>query len=115
MRIGLDAREAFRPEPRGIGLYVRDADGKGNVVLVRSIDEVRSVVVKPIGTYLPPIPAVRGITQLGDGGLAPVIDLDVLLQSAQAHRFDTAILSHSAAAITRVVVADDSLSVRRAL
>jgi hypothetical protein len=23
MRIGIDAREAFRPEPRGIGLYVR--------------------------------------------------------------------------------------------
>ena len=23
MRIGLDAREAFRKEPRGIGLYVR--------------------------------------------------------------------------------------------
>ena len=99
----------------GIGLYVRDADGKGHVVLVRSIDEVRSAVVKPVSAYLPPIPAVRGITQLGDGGLAPVIDLDVMLQSAQAHRFDTAILSHSAAAVTRVVVADDSLSVRRAL
>lgn len=99
----------------GIGLYMRDADGNGNVVLVRSIDEVRSVVVKPISAYLPPIPAVRGITQLGDGSLAPVIDLDVLLQSTQTHRFDTAILSHAPAAIIRVVVADDSLSVRRAL
>ena len=38
-------------------------------------EEVRSVVVKPLAAYLPPIPAVRGITQLGDGGLAPVIDL----------------------------------------
>ncbi len=99
----------------GIGLYVRDADGKGNVVLVRGIDDVRSVVVKPISAYLPPIPAVRGITQLGDGGLAPVIDLDILLQSAYEHRIDTAILSQPSATITRVVVADDSLSVRRAL
>lgn len=99
----------------GIGLYVRDADGLATVVLVRSIDEVRSVVVKPISAYLPPIPAVRGITQLGDGGLAPVIDLDVLLQSAHTRRQDTRILSHAAAAVTRVVVADDSLSVRRAL
>ncbi|NOT89084.1 MAG: response regulator [Lysobacter sp.] len=99
----------------GIGLYVRDADGRGNVVLVRGIDEVRSVVVKPISAYLPPIPAVRGITQLGDGGLAPVIDLDVLLQSAQQSHFDTADLSLTAAPVTRVVVADDSLSVRRAL
>ena len=99
----------------GVGLYVRDADGKGNVVLVRGIDEVRSVVVKPISAYIPPIPAVRGITQLGDGGLAPVIDLDVLLQSAQQSHFDTANLSLTAAPVTRVVVADDSLSVRRAL
>ncbi len=99
----------------GIGLYVRDADGNGNVVLVRGIDEVRSVVVKPISSYLPPIPAVRGVTQLGDGGLAPVIDLDVLLQSAQQSHFDTADLSLSAAPVIRVVVADDSLSVRRAL
>ncbi len=99
----------------GIGLYVRDADGNGNVVLVRGIDEVRSVVVKPISAYIPPIPAVRGITQLGDGGLAPVIDLDVLLQSAQQSHFDTADLSLTTAPVTRVVVADDSLSVRRAL
>ena len=99
----------------GIGLYVRDADGKGNVVLVRGIDDVRSVVVKPISAYLPQIPAVRGITQLGDGGLAPVIDLDVLLHSIHEQRFDTAILSRAPAAVTRVVVADDSLSVRRAL
>jgi chemotaxis protein histidine kinase CheA len=99
----------------GVGLYVRDADGKGNVVLVRGIDEVRSVVVKPISAYLPPIPAVRGVTQLGDGGLAPVIDLDVLLHSAQQSHFDTAKLSLTATPVTRVVVADDSLSVRRAL
>lgn len=100
----------------GIGLAVRDPDGRPSVVLVRSIDEVRSVVVKPMGAYLPPVPAVRGITQLGDGGLAPVIDLDVLLQSSHERRFDTARLSVAAAApATRVVVADDSLSVRRAL
>ena len=99
----------------GIGLAVRDPDGKTSVVLVRGIDDVRSVVVKPLATYLPPIPAVRGITQLGDGGLAPVIDLDVLLQSASERRYDTAGLSPTATRVTRVVVADDSLSVRRAL
>ncbi len=100
----------------GMGLLVRDVDGKGRVVLVRSIDEVRSAVVKPISAYLPPIPAVRGITQLGDGGLAPVVDLDVLLQSMgqQPLAFGGASFAATAAPI-RVVVADDSLSVRRAL
>ncbi len=100
----------------GVGLQVRDTDGKVTVVLVRSIDEVRSTVVKPISAYLPPIPAVRGMTQLGDGGLAPVIDLDVMLESSREHPMDLGKLSLSeTATITRVVVADDSLSVRRAL
>lgn len=99
----------------GIGLYLRDTDGIGHVVLVRGIDEVRSVVVKPLAAYLPPIPAVRGITQLGDGGLAPVIDLDVLLRAARERRFDIAALAHDTVPVQRVVVADDSLSVRRAL
>lgn len=99
----------------GIGLYLRDADGVGHVVVVRGIDEVRSVVVKPLAAYLPPIPAVRGITQLGDGGLAPVIDLDVLLRATRERRFDVAALAHEVVPVQRVVVADDSLSVRRAL
>lgn len=99
----------------GTGLLLRDADGLAHVVLVRGIEEVRSVVVKPLAAYLPPIPAVRGITQLGDGGLAPVIDLDVLLRAAGERRFDVASLARAAAPAVRVVVADDSLSVRRAL
>lgn len=99
----------------GTGLLLRDADGLAHVVLVRAIEEVRSVVVKPLASYLPPIPAVRGITQLGDGGLAPVIDLDVLLRAAGERRFDVASLAQAGAPAVRVVVADDSLSVRRAL
>ncbi|TXI49487.1 MAG: hybrid sensor histidine kinase/response regulator [Lysobacter sp.] len=100
----------------GVGLQVRDGDGRVSVVLVQGIDEVRSTVVKPIGAYLPPIPAVRGITQLGDGGLAPVIDVDVLLQSLQSRALGTGALTLAdTAPATRVVVADDSLSVRRAL
>ncbi len=100
----------------GVGLEVRNSDGGVTIVLVQSIDEVRSTVVKPIAAYLPPIPAVRGITQLGDGGLAPVIDLDVMLRSAQERELGIGALSMSTEVPSiRVVVADDSLSVRRAL
>ncbi len=100
----------------GVGLQVRSIDGGITVVLVQGIDEVRSTVVKPISAYMPPIPAVRGITQLGDGGLAPVIDLDVMLQTIQEYAMGIGALSITdVAPTTRVVVADDSLSVRRAL
>jgi len=100
----------------GIGLLAADTDGRRQVVLVQAVDEVRSVVVKPISAKLPPIPAVRGITQLGDGGLAPVLDLDQLLQTIAIQNIDLDALSLPPAAhVARVVVADDSLSVRRAL
>ncbi len=100
----------------GIGLLAMASDDRRRVVLVEGVDDVRSVVVKPIGAWLPPIPAVRGITQLGDGGLAPVLDLDQLLQAIAARelKLGTLILPQ-ATPMTRVVVADDSLSVRRAL
>lgn len=113
---GVSADPRMWLDAAGVGLQVRDADGRVSVVLVQSIDEVRSTVVKPIGAYLPPIPAVRGVTQLGDGGLAPVIDVDVLLQSLQTRALDVGALTLADAPVaTRVVVADDSLSVRRAL
>ena len=100
----------------GTGLLAIDADGKQRVVLVEGVDDVRSVVVKPISAWLPPILAVRGITQLGDGGLAPVLDLDQLLQSITSRDLGLGTLAlPQAAPVTRVVVADDSLSVRRAL
>lgn len=60
--------------------------------------------------------SVRGVTQLGDGGLAPVVDLDVLLQFAHEQSLDAGTLSLAQAeSAVRIVVADDSLSVRRAL
>ena len=117
----LEAFHGERADPtpwlsgEGVGLLTRDALGAPHVVLVRRIDEVRPVVVKPLGAGLPPIPAVRGITQLGDGSLAPVLDLDALLQSALDAHIDASALAPPAVATARVVVADDSLSVRRAM
>jgi CheY-like chemotaxis protein len=100
----------------GRGLLVRNASGEPALVLVRTVDEVRSVVVKPVSAYLPPIPAVRGITQLPDGTLAPVVDIDQLLsQGAEASDTKHALRFVPPQAVPRIVVADDSLSARRSL
>lgn len=100
----------------GLGLIVRDALGKASVVLVRAVDEVRSVVVKPVSAFLPPIPAVRGITQLPDGDLAPVVDLDQLMTRATVlSEAERALRFTPARKVPRIVVADDSLSARRSL
>lgn len=105
------------PTTNGLGLVVQSARGKRVLVSVSSIGEVSNVIVKPISLSLPPIPSVRGMTLLGDGRLAAVVDMgtliDVLEVQNQGLRLND--LSMEQVQLPRVVVADDSLSVRRAL
>lgn len=100
-----------------MGLVIECNDGQARVLCVRAVTEVIRTVVKPVSPLLPPIPAVRGITQLGDGRLAPVVDVASLLERDHERAFDWVAHGDASrpAALPRVVVADDSLSVRRAL
>lgn len=100
-----------------MGLVIECNDGETRVLCVRAVTEVIRTVVKPVSPLLPPIPAVRGITQLGDGRLASVVDVASLLERDNERAFDWAAHGDASrpAALPRVVVADDSLSVRRAL
>lgn len=100
-----------------MGLVIECNDGEARVLCVRAVTEVIRTVVKPVSPLLPPIPAVRGITQLGDGRLASVVDVASLLERDNERAFDWAAHGDASrpAALPRVVVADDSLSVRRAL
>lgn len=99
-----------------LGLLVEDGFLREHVVFVREVGDIRSVVVKPISPLLPTIPAVRGMTQLGDGQLATVVDVGALIEARQSTlRMSAEQLRSAMQARPRVVVADDSLSVRRAL
>lgn len=101
---------------RHVGLLVRTGTSSRIGVLCAVVDEARSVVVNRLGPYVPELPAVRGVTVLGDGQVAPVVDLPELLERMQAD--SGAIEPAAGAPVTRpprVLVADDSLSVRRAL
>jgi chemosensory pili system protein ChpA (sensor histidine kinase/response regulator) len=104
------------PEGSSVGLLVEDDQGLRHVVLAESVDEMRSVIVKNFGPYVAPVPAVRGATILGDGGVAPVVDLAQLMGEGLRASLGTALAAQaSVAQAHRIVVADDSLSVRRAL
>ncbi|MEZ5467792.1 MAG: response regulator, partial [Lysobacterales bacterium] len=63
------------------------------------------------------IPAVRGMTLLGDGQLATVVDMVQLVNAYQRDGSEQPelLLTTDLQQLPRVVVADDSLSVRRAL
>ncbi|MFD2113188.1 hybrid sensor histidine kinase/response regulator [Thiorhodococcus fuscus] len=71
------------PKPEQALLLVRMSSGASKAVLVEEIAESRSLVVKKLGPYVGRIGGVIGATILGDGSVAPVIDLPDLLRVGQ--------------------------------
>lgn len=98
-----------------IGLVVSDGQGGERVVVTRRIDEMREVIIKGLGPYFAAVPGLRGTTILGTGGLAPVVDLEQILQNSGADGLRGLTSGPAEVQLDRIVVADDSLSVRRAL
>uniref|UniRef100_UPI0025DB865A response regulator n=1 Tax=uncultured Thiodictyon sp. TaxID=1846217 RepID=UPI0025DB865A len=104
-------------------LMVRMSSGASTAVTVAAIAESRSVVVKKLGPYVGQIGGVIGATILGDGSVAPVIDLPDLLRAASraprpAHgtalpRADAVDREVAVGNARTALVVDDSLSARR--
>jgi len=105
-------------------LLVRDAAGQRVAIRVDAVLDARRLVIKPLGPYVPRSPGLLGGTILGDGRVAPVIDLPELLQAPlvplarrPAAEGATAGPTPGLAAESRPValVVDDSLSARRSM
>ena len=100
-------------------LLVRDDSGGKTAILVQEVLDSRDVVVKSMGHYLPKLNGIIGATVLGDGSVAPVMDLPEMLQHQSAHRDHRRVgSSKNQPAVSRlpyVLVVDDSLSARRSL
>lgn len=88
------------------------------LILTEGIREMRNVIIKNLGPYVPVIEGIRGVAILGDGSVAPVLDLNDLTQkqveSGSGIEF-TSLLSNELIRLPRILVVDDSLSVRRSL
>lgn len=105
--------------PPGTGralLLVRRDDGALQAVRCRQLVGSRDLVVKSLSRYLPRIAGIVGVTVLGDGSAAPVIDLPDLIRHAHAPRTvqPASTLQAPPAWRPTVLVVDDSLSARRA-
>ncbi len=113
----LDALGADR-EPRP-ALLVRDETGGTHVVLVGQVLASQDLVVKQLGRYLPPIAGIEGATILGDGSVAPVLDLPGLLRTRNrddlAGSAEQVPAEAASAPLPCALVVDDSLSARRSL
>jgi chemosensory pili system protein ChpA (sensor histidine kinase/response regulator) len=87
-------------------------------VMVEKILGSGDVVVKGLGDYVPNIPGILGVTLLGDGVVAPVLDIAEMLRhplslSAGAGLYTHEI--HTTVKLPTALVVDDSLSARRSL
>ncbi|MES2037956.1 MAG: response regulator [Pseudomonadota bacterium] len=114
-----------RKEARSYGypvLLVSTDTGATCAIQVQELVDGREVVVKKFGRYVPRIQGTIGAVILGDGSVAPVIDLPELLRAStqqyinvdDAHSGLPAQTDHHAAHVRTALVVDDSLSARRA-
>ncbi len=99
-------------------LVVVDTDTGPIGVLVDAVLDANELVTRPAGRYLKRIPGVAGIGLTGDGSVVPLLDIAELARTPREHALRAAAEARSSAHAmrrSRVLVVDDSLSVRRAV
>jgi len=107
---------ATAPERRNLVLVDTETGPLG--LLVDAILDAGELVTRPAGRYLKRIPGVAGIGLLGNGSVIPLLDVAELVRSPQQQHLRAAAEARSQAQMqrrSRVMVVDDSLSVRRAI
>lgn len=105
-------------------------DESKTVILIRSdtgiiavtIDSAvnsHDLVIKNTGQYVGKIPGILGVSILGDGSIIPVLDILELLRSPLTKNFTKKLepqtMVKAKSNILRVLIVDDSLSVRKSL
>lgn len=100
-------------------LLVRDETGNMSGIAVDKVLASKDLVVKQLGAYVPEIPGVEGATILGDGSVAPVVDLPSLLRVSLTDAVNPWIEQLEQTNIQTdapcALIVDDSLSARRSL
>lgn len=100
-------------------LLVIDDKGASHAISVEQVLANQDMVIKQLGEYIPPIDGIEGVTILGDGSVAPVVDLPGILRSTLAREMpsllDNSTTENSDNTLPTALVVDDSLSARRSL
>ncbi len=99
-------------------LLVQQQDEKISAIVLDGIVDSLDIVIKDFGQYIKKIPGYIGAAILGDGAVAPVLDVPELLRlSAEARGtyVEPIEMIEPGALLPKVLVVDDSLSQRRSL
>lgn len=100
-------------------ILVREETGI-TAVLVDEVLDTQDLVMKRMGKYVNNIHGVTGAAILGNGSVVPLLDLPELLRSSLSASYTTKHLNQTITQPTtiitpRVMIVDDSLSVRKSL
>jgi chemotaxis protein histidine kinase CheA/CheY-like chemotaxis protein len=109
-------RTATTPERRNLVLVDSEAGPIG--VLVDAVLDANELVTRPTGRWLKRIPGVAGIGLTGNGSVIPLLDIAELARTPRDHAMRAAAEARSHAKElrrSRVLVVEDSMSVRRAV
>ncbi len=109
-------RPASTPERRNLVLVDSESGPIG--VLVDAVLDASELVTRPTGRYLKRIPGVAGIGLTGNGSVIPLLDIAELARTPRDHAIRAAAEARSQAKDvrrSRVLVVDDSMSVRRSV
>jgi chemotaxis protein histidine kinase CheA/ActR/RegA family two-component response regulator len=107
---------ATAPERRD--LVIVDSESGPIAIMVDAVLDADELVTRPTGRYLKRIPGVAGIGLLGNGSVIPLLDIAELARTPRDRALRAAAQARSQAHAvrrSRVLVVDDSMSVRRAV
>ncbi|MEJ0084637.1 MAG: response regulator [Pseudomonadota bacterium] len=105
---------ASAPERRDLVLV--DNEGRALAILVDAVLDAGELVTRPAGRYMKRIPGVTGIGLLGNGSVIPLLDVAELARSPREMSLRAAAQARAQnIRRSRVLVVDDSMSVRRAV
>ncbi len=99
----------------GIAAIVRRDDGELLALITPELSQTRNLVVRPLPVWLRRIEAIEGAAVLGDGSVAPVIDLPTLLSRAPDADAVPVAVPFEPRPLPVCLVVDDSVSVRRSM
>jgi chemosensory pili system protein ChpA (sensor histidine kinase/response regulator) len=109
-------RHASSPERRN--LVIVDSESGPIGVLVDAVLDASELVTRPTGRWLKRIPGVAGIGLTGNGSVIPLLDIAELARTPRDQAMRAAAEARSQAKDvrrSRVLIVDDSMSVRRAV
>ncbi len=117
--LGLPSPEIVQPAGSTMVLF-EEADGARHLFHIDEITQTRNILLKPLAPYLGNVPGVIGACLLANGDVAPVLDIERLLDYRR-EGFDPERQAGMrpppapAEAPAEILIVDDSLSNRKAL